>query len=273
MHSYVPKHRTVEELQPIAISLIGANGSVSVDHGRNALVLVGEAEVVARLLQVLRERDTPPRTIALDYGFISLRELRRRGPELHWSRASSEYRVGVLNTTDPASSSRWQAHWHRDDEPSRGTIRLQEGSTARLSAIEAKPLYSVFFGGRRRAFGAGFEGLLVGRTGIDVEARILGSGHVALRLQLREAATDERSEFDRPSEIVGTGAQTMLQLVPGKTSVVAAHGPMTEPVSSYQSRHDRRESDRALLIRVTLEPATQTHDGVNTPSGAEETPD
>ena len=164
VHSYVPKHRTVEELQPIAVSLIGANGSVSVDHGRNALVLVGEAEVVARLLQVLRERDTPPRTIALEYGFISLRELRRKGPELHWSRASSEYRVGVLNTTDPASSSRWQAHWHRDDEPSRGTIRLQEGSTARLSAIEAKPLYSVFFGGRRRAFGAGFEGLLVGSS-------------------------------------------------------------------------------------------------------------
>ena len=91
---YEVRHRTAEELLPIAETAMSGEGRAVADRRTNALVLSGTRQAVEGALSLLSSLDVRMRSVVLRYESRSAQELASRGARVRWSAGAGGVRIG-----------------------------------------------------------------------------------------------------------------------------------------------------------------------------------
>jgi type II secretory pathway component GspD/PulD (secretin) len=244
MEVYHPRHRTAEDLLPLAETALGAEGRVAVDPHTNALVLIGSDEAVAQALELLALQDRRLRSMLVEHETRSASELEAAGFRIVWSAGGGSVRVG--NVVRPeASGGALVLHDRRASTTSSsvGALRVLEGEWGRI-AQGSEILLPVGSHLHPDAVRVAAE------SGIEVRPRVLGDGRV--RLDLRPFQGQLRDD----GSIAYTGAETTLVVAPGETAVVGGiasqdAGRSRSLAGGTSQGSGRREE--LLLVTVTLD--------------------
>jgi type II secretory pathway component HofQ len=241
---YRAKHRTAEELLPLAETLLAGEGSVAVDSGTNALVLVGEPDALARVVALLESQDRALRNVVLRYESRRVQELEAEGIAVAWSVGGGDVRVGNVDRRGGSGVDVrvGAASTERASELA-GTLRVLEGRSGRIATGSLVP-YTVGRRWRRETT------LVAAESGVEVHPRILGDGRVQLELRPFEASPE------RGGVIRGASAATTLVVEPGRT--VALGGIAREEAGSVRSpvsgaARAAGSEERVLLVTVEVE--------------------
>jgi type II secretory pathway component HofQ len=240
---YRGKHRPVEELLPIARTLLGDAGRAEVDARTNTLLLVGEARLLSEVEAVLSAQDRAPRMVVLHYGTQRLSDLEAAGARVRWSVAGDGYRVG--NARAPGEGVRIAAAV--DAERARGTaaldgtLRVLEGSAGTLYTGAAVPMALATPEGPAAAW-------VSAESGFEARPRILGDGRVQLELRPFDARL-------AGSAVEHAGAATTLVVAPGEDVVIGgiATDRAGSTLGTAGANSGRSADDRVLVIRVEVE--------------------
>ena len=139
---YRPLTRSAAELLAPAQAALGDAGSVGVDAGTNALVLIGDASAVEAALGVLAQLDRPLATVVLHYESERLEDLAARGIRVAWSVSAGSFRVGNVHAppgTDLVAV-RPFAIAGRAQSRLAGMLRVQDGQVGRIETGTAVPI-------------------------------------------------------------------------------------------------------------------------------------
>ena len=242
---YKGKHRQVEELLPIAQTLLSDAGRARVDARTNSLLLVGDAALLAEVERVLVAQDRAPRTVLLRYAEKRVSELGAQGFQIRWSFEGDGYRVG--SARPPAGAGSRVAIGVEDSRAERvgdfaGTLRVLEGSTGRIQTGSAAPITLPTRRGPVTAWSSAV-------SGFEARPRILGDGRVHLELAPFDARLSRGA-------VEHAGASTTLVVSPGGHVVVGGLARETSdsaasPLSGASAA--RAADERVLVIRVDVE--------------------
>lgn len=248
MEVYQPRHRTAEDLLPLAETALGAEGRVAVDPQTNALVLIGSEEAVAQALELLGLQDRRLRSVLVQHETRSASELEASGYRVVWSVGSGIVRVG--NVERPAGGSGAAKVLHGRSASGTGsrvgTLRVLEGEWGRIAegAEALVPIGSLLYPDAVR---------VAAESGIEVRPRVLGDGRV--RLDLRPF----QGRLRRDGSIAYSGAETTLVVTPGETAVVGRLASEDSGRSGSLASGASKGSgwrEELLLVTVTLDDAS-----------------
>lgn len=264
---YAARHRTAEELLPLAATAIGDEGEVALDAGTNTLVLIGSPTAVAEALALLASQDRRLRTLVLSQTTRRSRELTAQGLSIRWQAKSGAFRVGQLGPAQPAhgpgpasagSSAASSTASARSDDGAE--LRAMEAMRSLEASMTAK--MRVTEGSRTRIeTGTTVPYTVVGRSGpstqwvdatsgFEASARILGDGRVQV-----DIASFAR-ELLPGGALDGTAGSNVVTLEPG---VLVAIGGLRSDravgrteTGSGQNR-GRSTDETILLLRADVE--------------------
>ena len=244
VHIYRPLSRSAAELLAPAEAALGAGGSVALDAGTNALVLIGDPQAVDAALAVLQQLDRPLATVILHYESQRLEDLAARGVHVAWNVGAGSFCVG--NVSAPPGTDLVAIHPF-DDKVARkshlaGTLRVQDGQTGRIETGTTLPI----------VHSTPWEtqvGFVNASSGFEARPQLLGDGRVRVSLQPFEGAVE------RGGSIRTGGAATEVTVTPGETVAI---GGLTQP-REQSSRglgggsDEKSYDDWVLLLRAELE--------------------
>ncbi len=240
---YRARHRTAEQLLPLAETALAGEGSVAVDPGTNALVLVGEPAALARAIALLESQDRALRNVVLRYESRRAEELEAEGIGVAWSVGGGDVRVGNVARREPGVDLRVGGIAGERRGELAGTLRVLEGRSGRISTGSWIP-YTVGSRWRRETTWVAAE------SGVEVHPRILGDGRVQLELFPFEASPEGGGA------IRGASAATTVVVEPGRTVAFGgiardASGSVRSPVAGAARAAGGEE--RVLLVTVEVE--------------------
>ena len=243
---YKPKHRTAEELVPIAQTVIAGSGSVALDRGSNSLVLIGDPGAVADVLALLSTEDRALRSVLLRYDTRRVRDLAAQGYQLRWTAATGGFRLGNLRISpDQGSSIRVRASdaMHSLVESFSGKLRVLEGEATRIETGTLLPYETKGSSGTSTEF-------VNATTGFEAKPRILADG----RVQVDLAAFAHQLRLDR--NLDSMAASTLVIVKPGAVVVVGSSSEAGSENRAYtlDGTHSvQRRDEMVLLLRVDIE--------------------
>jgi hypothetical protein len=244
VHIYRPLSRSAAELLGPAEAALGDGGSVAIDAGTNALVLIGDPPAVDAALAVLQQLDRPLATVILHYESQRLEDLAARGVHVAWNVGSGSFRVG--NVSAPPGTDLVAIHPF-DDKVARksrlaGTLRVQDGQTGRIETGTTLPI----------VHSSPWEtqvGFVTASSGFEARPQLLGDGRVRVSLEPFEGAL-------QPGGAIRTGgAATEVTVTPGETVAI---GGLTQPREQNSrglggASDEKSYDDWVLLLRAELE--------------------
>lgn len=259
---YKARHRTADELLPLATTAIGVRGEVALDPGSNTLVLMGSEAAIADALELLSTQDRRLRTVVLRHATRRARELRDAGLSIRWHASTGSFRLGQISApprlgasgsiadapashASPDSSAELRAAQalRSLDESLTAEIRTTEGSRTRIETGTAVPYTVVGRSGPNTRF-------VDATTGFEASTRILGDGRIQVDL----------ASFARellPGGLIGTTTgSNVVVLKPGVVVAIAglsAEGTQrrTDSGAGFTSAASRDET--ILLIRADVD--------------------
>ena len=240
---YRGRHRPVEELLPIARTLLGDAGRAEVDARTNTLLLVGDAQLLAEVEGVLSAQDRAPRTVLLQYGTKRLSDLEAAGIRVRWSVAGDGYRVGNARPSGEGAriAASVDAERAQGSAALDGSLRVLEGNAGTIYTGAAVPMALATPEGPAAAW-------VSAESGFEARPRILGDGRVQLELRPFDARL-------AGAAVEHAGAATTLVVAPGEQVVIG--GIASERAGSERGTagagSGRSADERVLLIRVEVE--------------------
>ncbi len=242
---YPVRHRTAEELLPVARAALAGQGSAEIDARTNALLLVGEAPVLRRTLEVLAQQDRRLRTIRVEYESLGHDALEATGVRIDWGVGSGAVRVGTVAVPGGGVRVRVVPEAVRETGEPRlaGTLALLEGHSGRIALGRELPL-------RTRSGWLESTLWVSAQSGFEVTPRLLGDGRVRLALVPFEAQV-------RAGHVIETsGGALTLEVEPGRTLAVGriTRDDATRAVDPFSGfLHEQRRQERVLLVTVHVE--------------------
>jgi type II secretory pathway component HofQ len=246
VHVYKARHRTAEELLPLAETAMGAEGRAVADRRTNSLVLTGSREAVQSALSLFAALDVRARTVVLHYEARRTADLASQGARVAWSVDAGSLRVG--NVAWPQGGSRVAVHLDESAGQRAGTLagqlRILDGESGRIATGTRVPVTT-------RRVQPGRYGPVVRETsqyvsaesGFEARPRVLNDGRVELALVPFDAS------LRRDGTIAASGAATRLVLEPGRTVAV---GGLLRDARDEQGggplSGERRSADESLLL-------------------------
>ncbi len=176
---YRPAHRPAEELLPIARVSLGDEGSVAVDPGTNALILVGEESALRSTVELLTQQDRALRNVVVRYESRTSSDFAAAGVTVDWRVVAGDVRIGTLPGPGRASvlAIRPEAGEGSGGRRFAGTLRILEGRSGQLVTGSELPVTTREVGpyGVRES-----TSFVRAESGFDVTPRVLGDGRVQL---------------------------------------------------------------------------------------------
>lgn len=242
---YKVQHRSAEELLPLAQTALAGEGSATLDHGTNSLVLVGTGPALDTALELLAAQDRRLRSVVLHYDSQRRRDLDASGVHVDWSAGSGALRVGNVRFPDGGNRADvvLEARTRRGDSDLAGSVRILEGQSGRVVTGTTVPVVTRDLYGESTHF-------VNAESGFEVRPRILGDGRVQLAIEPFDA------QLGRGGSVEFLEAASTLVLEPGRT--VALGGTRREATERDTdvfsgAEASRRSDDRVLLLRVEVE--------------------
>jgi type II secretory pathway component GspD/PulD (secretin) len=243
---YKVKYRVADELLPIVQAVMAPDGSATLDRATNSLVLVGDPATVSDALALLAMQDRKLRTVVLRFDTRRVRDLEEQGFGVRWTAEAGDFRVGNVRRPPGSGSSvdvRAGASMQQLTDSFSGTLRVTEGSSARIETGTSIPYSTVGPGGTNTEF-------VDAATGFEASPRILADGRVQV---------DLASFAGRPlrgGRIESTSSSTFVIATPGETLAVggidrASEAQRRETLSGTRSESGR--DDTVLLLSVDVE--------------------
>lgn len=235
---YPARHRTAEELLPLASTAIGDEGEVALDAGTNTLVLIGSPTAVAEALALLASQDRRLRTIVLRQTTRRSRELSAQGLSIRWQAKTAAFRVGRLD-----AELRVREAMRSLEASMTAKMRLTEGSRTRIETGTTVPYTVVGRSGPSTQW-------VDATSGFEASARILGDGRIEVDL-----ASFAR-ELLPGGALGGTTGSNVVTLEPG---VLVAIGSLDSEraLDRQQTGSDqvriRSNDETILLLRADVE--------------------
>lgn len=248
---YQTRHRSAEELAPLAEGFLGPEGRVVADRRTNLLVLSGSRENVATALKLLAQLDVRPRSVVIRYESHSARELAALGAEVRWSAGAGGVRIGNVRWPGArdGASLRLDSRSGTSTGTLAGTLRVLDGETGRIGTGISVPVPTRrVFEDRRGRRVVDSTQYVSAESGFEARPRVLGDGRIELALRPFDASVHA------DGSVTGTGAETILILDPGRS--VALGGILREASDRHGSALSGAgasdASDESLLV-VTAE--------------------
>lgn len=245
VHIYRPLSRSATELLAPAQAALGDAGSVAVDSGTNALVLIGDPSAVDAALAVLAQLDRPLASVILNYESERLEDLAARGVSVAWSVSAGSFRIG--NVFAPAGTDLVVVRPF-DDKVERkarlaGTLRVQDGQVGRIETGTTLPIVDSVSPWETQV------GFVSATSGFEARPQLLGDGRVRVSLQPFEGAVE------RGGAIRSSGAATEVTVTPGATVAIGGLQQSREQRSRSLGGGSNEKSyeDWVLLLRVEVE--------------------
>ena len=250
LHVYEVRHRTAEELLPLAETAMAGEGRVAADRRTNALVLSGSRQAVASALELLAALDVRARTVLVRYESRRAQDLASSGARVKWHVDGGAVRVGnvVWPGGAPASVAIEvdDAHAQRAEKLA-GELRILDGQSGRIATGASVPVTFRRIGQGGRVHES--TQLVSAESGFEVSPRVLRDGRIELALRPFDAAV-------RPDgAITHTSADTVLVLAPGKTVAVGGllREDRTERSGALHGRASDAADERLLLVTAEIE--------------------
>lgn len=243
---YKAKHRTAEELIPIAQAVMAEGGAVEVDARTNSLVLIGDAGAISQALNVLTRQGRALRTVLLRYDTRRVRELAAQGFRVRWTASTGGLRLGDVRPApdlDSAIRAKATGSTQRLVESFSGILRVEEGEATRIETGTIVPYATHGPSGTSTEF-------VNATTGFDAKPRILADGRV--QVDLGAFARELRPDLS----IDSMEASTLVVLKPGALVVVgwtSREGTESHADTLAGTRSERRGDETVLLLRVDVE--------------------
>ncbi len=246
-HVYRPLSRTAAELQAPAQAALGGEGSVAVDPGSNALVLIGEPDAIEATLALLAELDRARPTVVLHYESRRLADLEASGVRVAWRVDTGAVRVGNVHAppgVDLLAIRPFQLRTQRSSGLA-GMLRIQDGQSGRIETGSAVPVVEHLSPWESRVT------TVSATSGFEARPRVQADGRVRVALQPFEG------QLARDGTVEVSGASTEVLVTPGET---VALGGLTQPREQHSQgtggvARERRYDDWLLLLRAELEGA------------------
>lgn len=243
---YKVKYRVADELLPIVQAVMAPEGTATLDRATNSLVLVGDPATVSDALGLLALQDRKLRTVVLRFDTRRVRDLEAQGFGVRWTAEAGDFRIGNVRRPPGSGSSvdvRAGASMQQLVDSFSGTVRVTEGSTARIEAGTSIPYSTVGPSGTNTEF-------VNAATGFEASPRILADGRVQV---------DLASFAGRPlrgGSIESTSSSTLVIAKPGETLAVggidrSGDAQGREVLSGTRAASGR--DDTVLLLRVDVE--------------------
>jgi type II secretory pathway component GspD/PulD (secretin) len=245
---YEVRHRTAEELAPLAQTVLGADGRAIADPRTNQLVLSGSPRAVASALELLATLDVRAHMVVLRYEARSASDLDAAGVRVRWRAGDAGFRIGDVSWpgSGPAAIAlSADARRERGSQSLAGELRILDGQTGRIASGDAVPITT-------RRIQRGPHGSLIDESthyvsfesGFEAAPRVLRDGTIQLTLRPFDAKRAADGTARRAS------ADTVLVLQPGTT--VALGGMLRERSDSVRSASsgagDRAAAQESLLL-------------------------
>lgn len=251
VHVYKAKHRTAEELLPLAETALSGEGRVVADPRTNSLVLSGSREGIQSALALFAALDVRAHSVVLRYESRGAGDLASQGARVTWSVDAGGVRIG--NVAWPGEGTRVAVGLDDRAVQQTGTLsgqlRVLDGQTGRIATGESRPVPT------RRVERGRFGPVVAESThyvsadsGFEARPRVLNDGRVELSLRPFDAS-------HRPDGSLATsGAETVLVLEPGRTVAVGGilRGASAQGTSTLSGGGASQSADDSLLL-ITAE--------------------
>lgn len=245
---YRPQTRTAAELLAPAQAALGDEGSVAVDAGTNALVLVGDAPAVEAALGVLAQLDRPLATVVLHYESERLADLSARGVRVDWSVSAGSFRVGNVWAPPGTDLVVIRPFGGASERKSRlaGMLRVQDGQLGRIETGSSVPIV------HRVSPYESQLGFVDATSGFEARPQLQGDGRVRVTLQPFEGS------LGRGGTVHHSGAATEVTVAPGATVAIGGLTQRQEQRSGGLggAAQEERYDDWVLLLRAEVEGAS-----------------
>ena len=244
---YQAKHRSADELAPLAEGFLGPEGRVVADRRTNLLVLSGSRQNVATALSLLAQLDVRPRSVLIRYESRSAHELAALGAEIRWSAGTGGVRIGNVRWPGARGGAalRLDSRSGTRTGTLAGTLRVLDGEIGRIGTGTQVPVPVRRVIDEPRGPRVVESTHYVGaESGFEARPRVLGDGRIELALR----PFDARVQAD--GTVAGTGADTILILDPGRS--VALGGILREASDRHAGMLSgagaSNASDESLLV-------------------------
>jgi len=246
---YRPAHRPAEELLPIAQVSLGGEGSVALDPGINALILVGEEPALRRTLELLAQQDRGLRNVVVHYESRTAADFAAAGIAIAWRVVAGDVRIGTIPGPGGASllAIRPEAGEGSSQRRFAGTLRILEGRSGQLVTGSERPVttreVSPWVVRETTSF-------VRADSGFDVTPRVLGDGRVQLDI------APFTSRFVGAGPVVERSAAASSVIVaPGESVVLGqlASDQSARELGTGGAATARSSEETLLVVGVELE--------------------
>jgi hypothetical protein len=246
MRVYEVRHRSAEELVPVAETALHGEGRAIADRRTNKIILTGPRQAVDEALALLGSLDVRPRMVHLSYESRGTRTLAAQGARVVWSVGSGGLRIGnVIWPGDGGVAVAVQDERSRRESRLAGELSIMDGQSGRIATGSAVPIAS------RRVHPGPAGPLLTESThyvaadsGFEARPRVLSDGRIELTLRPFESSLRADGSMDR------SGADTVLLLEAGRTLAVGGllRDARSDGSGTLSGRDSSAHSDESLLL-------------------------
>ena len=239
---YRARYRPAAELVPIARSVLGGEGQVTLDARTATLVLKGSPQAIQRALALLEQVDRPLRQVVIESVVREIEDLDALGVRVAWKTSLGPLSIGTL---PPLAANGLMvgvdATRARETIRASSRLRLLEGSTGIVRTGRALPvLFEPYWGTTT------FVSI---DTGFEAKARVLEGDRVYLELRPFAGRVGD------DGALTYIAVATSITVSPGETVVLAettrAAQSSTTDLSGVQQ--DQLRGQQIVLITVELE--------------------
>jgi hypothetical protein len=243
---YRPRHRTAEELAPVAEAILGPAGRVAVDPHGGALVLAGDEAAITEALATIRALDVRPAVWRVETTLIRSADLARAGIRVGGWIDAGFARIGRAGSPPGGPRIAVGASEGQRERSFRGEVTVLDGHTAEVwtgSIHAARDLDPDARPGRARVRET--TELVPVPTGFRVLPRGRPDGSVELEIG---TAVSERAA----GGIAFAATSTRVTVRPGEMLVLAAAGERSEDATGdlLGAAGRSEEQETATLLRV-----------------------
>jgi hypothetical protein len=243
---YRPRHRTAEDLAPVAEAILGPAGRVAVDPHGGALVLAGDEAAIAEALATIRALDVRPAVWRVETTLTRSADLARAGIRVSGWIDAGFARIGRAGSPPGGPRIAIEGGEGQREASFRGEVTVLDGHAAEIWTGSIHAERGLDLGARPgRVRVRETTELVPVPTGFRVLPRGRPDGSVELEIS---AAQSERT----PGGIEFAATSTRIRVRPGETLVLAAAGESSEDGTADLLGTEGRGEDRetATLLRV-----------------------
>jgi type II secretory pathway component GspD/PulD (secretin) len=243
-------YRDVLEMLPLVETLIAPGGKVSADQRTNSLVIVADAESIARVRDFLASMDKPVPQAVVRVRFDDERSARDRSLSASGRVSGDDWSVGTTGARRDGVRVRVQDRSASGGGSTEAMLRIMSGSRGYIRVGEDIP-YTTRWINLARRYGRVVESTYFQRvdTGFDVRPIIQGN-QVDIEIVPRISAAGRRSEG---GIIRFAEAATRITVPLGQWTPIGDTGQATNEAVSAILSTAKRSQHQALTMSVLVE--------------------